>query len=54
LVDGWLGLAPLFTIVLFLFGVAGTSYMTWFRYEAEMRRVEAGKPWARKRAAGGR
>ena len=49
LLDGWLGLAPLLTIVLFLFGVAGTSYMAWFRYEAEMRRVEADKPWTRRR-----
>ena len=52
LLDGWLGLAPLFTIVLFLFGVAGTSYMAWFRYDAEMRRVEADKPWARRRVEG--
>jgi F0F1-type ATP synthase assembly protein I len=52
LLDHWLGLAPLLTIVLFLFGVAGTSYMAWFRYEAEMRRVEADKPWARRRVEG--
>jgi hypothetical protein len=52
LLDGWLGLAPLLTIVLFLFGVAGTSSMAWFRYEAEMRRVEADKPWARRRVEG--
>jgi putative F0F1-ATPase subunit (Ca2+/Mg2+ transporter) len=49
LLDGELGLAPLLTIVLFLFGVAGTSYMAWFRYDAEMRQLEAGKPWARRR-----
>ena len=47
--DRWLGLAPLLTIVLFLFAVAGTSYMAWFRYDAEMRQVEAGKPWTRHR-----
>ena len=50
--DHWWGLTPLFTLVLFLFGVAGTSYMAWFRYEAEMRRVEADKPWTRRRAEG--
>jgi len=50
--DRWLGLAPVLTIVLFLFGVAGTSYMAWFRYEAEMRRVERDAPWARHRAGG--
>jgi F0F1-type ATP synthase assembly protein I len=49
LLDGWLGLAPLLTIVLFLFGVVGTSYMAWFRYDAEMRQLEADKPWARRR-----
>ena len=52
LLDRWLGLAPLLTIILFVFGVAGTTYMAWFRYEAEMRRVEAEKPWARRRAEG--
>jgi hypothetical protein len=52
LLDVELGLRPLLTIVLFLFGVAGTSYMAWFRYEAEMRRVEADKPWARRRVGG--
>lgn len=51
--DRWLGLAPLLTLVLFLFGVAGTSYMAWFRYDAEMRRVEADKPWTRGRGAEG-
>ena len=51
--DHWLGLTPLFTLVLFLFGVAGTSYMAWFRYEAEMRRVEADKPWTRRRVVEG-
>ena len=50
----WLGLTPLLTIVLFLFGVAGTTYMAWFRYEAEMREVEADKPWARRRVEGPR
>ena len=48
--DRWLDLVPLLTLVLFLFGVAGTSYMAWFRYDAEMRRVEADKPWTRGRS----
>ena len=51
--DHWLGLTPLFTLVLFLFGVAGTSYMAWIRYDAEMRRVEADKPWTRHRTPEG-
>ncbi len=49
LLDRWLGLFPLLTIVLFLFGVVGTSYMTWVRYEAEMRQHEQDAPWARRR-----
>jgi Flp pilus assembly protein TadB len=47
--DRWLGLTPLFTIVLTLWALAVVSYMTWFRYEAEMRRMEAGAVWARPR-----
>lgn len=49
LLDRALGLTPLLTIVLFLFGVVGTSYMAWFRYEEEMRRHEQDAPWARRR-----
>jgi Flp pilus assembly protein TadB len=47
--DRWLGLTPLFTIVLTLWALAVVSYMTWFRYEAEMRRMEEGAVWARPR-----
>jgi len=51
LLDRWLGLAPLLTILLFLFGVVGTSYMAWVRYDAEMREQEQDAPWAKRRAA---
>jgi Flp pilus assembly protein TadB len=47
--DRWLGLTPLFTIVLTVWALIVVSYMTWFRYEAEMRRVEEGAVWARTR-----
>ncbi len=47
--DRWLGLTPLFTIVLTLWALAVVTFMAWYRYEAEMRRVEEGAVWARAR-----
>jgi Putative F0F1-ATPase subunit Ca2+/Mg2+ transporter len=38
--DRWLGVVPIFTIALTLFSLAGVGYMTWFRYDEEMRRHE--------------
>ena len=46
LVDRWVGLYPLFTIVLALAGVIGTFLSTWYRYEAAMKAEEARSPWA--------
>jgi F0F1-type ATP synthase assembly protein I len=52
LADRALGTTPLLTIVFLLFAVCGVGYMTWFRYEAEMKRHEAEAVWARtKRSA---
>lgn len=48
LLDRWLGTSPLFLIVLFLFAVAGVGYMTWFKYEEEMKQHEADAVWNRK------
>ena len=45
--DRWLGVTPLFTIVLTLWALAVVGYLTWYRYEAEMRRLEEGAAWAR-------
>jgi F0F1-type ATP synthase assembly protein I len=47
LVDRWLGTSPLFLIVLFLFAIAGVGYMTWFKYEEEMKQHEADAVWNR-------
>ena len=47
--DRWVGTVPLFTLLLFFFGVAGTGYMTWFRYDQEMRAQEADAVWNRDR-----
>ena len=49
LVDRWVGTTPLFTILLLLFAVAGVGYMTWFRYEEEMKRHEADAVWNRRK-----
>ncbi|HUF32850.1 MAG TPA: AtpZ/AtpI family protein [Acidimicrobiales bacterium] len=47
LLDRWLGLVPVLTIVFSLWGLGVSMYMTWFRYDQEMkvheaRRLEAG------------
>jgi hypothetical protein len=49
LLDRWLGLFPLFTIGLFLFAMAGQFVMMWVRYDAEMKRQEAGAVWNRRK-----
>ena len=48
LLDRQLGTGPLFLIVAFFFAVAGVGYMTWRRYEDEMRRQEADAVWNRR------
>jgi F0F1-type ATP synthase assembly protein I len=45
--DRWLGVVPLFTIVLVLFCIAGLSARMWFEYDARMKVHEAAGPWAR-------
>jgi hypothetical protein len=47
--DRWLGLTPLLTVLLTVWALCGVCYMTWFRYDAEMRSLEEGAVWARAR-----
>ena len=47
LLDRWLGLLPVFTIVFFLVGMAGVIARMWYGYEARMKEHEAAGPWAR-------
>lgn len=47
--DGWIGIRPVLTIVLGTLGVAGIFVKMWLGYDREMRRLEAGTPWARSR-----
>jgi Putative F0F1-ATPase subunit Ca2+/Mg2+ transporter len=46
--DRWLGLFPLFTLVLLLFALTGQFVMMWIRYDAEMKAHEAGAVWNRR------
>lgn len=41
LLDRWLGLVPVLTIVFSLWGLGASMYMTWFRYDQEMKGHEA-------------
>ena len=49
LVDRWVGTLPLFTLVFFLFAIAGIGYMTWFRYDEQMKQHESDAVWNRDR-----
>jgi len=42
-----LGTRPLFTVVLFLFGVCGSFAAAYYRYQARSRSLDHGQPWAR-------
>ena len=46
LLDRWLGLLPVFTIVFFLIAVAGVIARMWYGYDAQMKEHEASGPWA--------
>ncbi len=48
LIDRWLGLFPVFTIVLLAFGVVGVFIKMWFTYDAKMREHDAAAVWAPK------
>jgi hypothetical protein len=50
-VDRWLGIVPVFSIILFLVSVAGMFAKTWYAYEARMREEDAAAPWAKGAAA---
>lgn len=49
--DRWLGIVPLFTIVLVLICIAGLAVRMWFVYDARMKVHEAAGPWARTKAS---
>jgi F0F1-type ATP synthase assembly protein I len=47
LVDRWLDTAPLFLIVLGLFGVLAAVVTAYYEYQGRIERHDEGKPWAR-------
>lgn len=50
--DRTLGTAPLFFLLLILFGFTGMFVRMWLGYDTEMRRHEANAPWAPKHRDG--
>ncbi len=46
LLDRWLGLWPVLTVVLSVVGVVAGFVRTWYRYDLQMREQEAKAPWA--------
>ena len=47
LLDRWVGLLPVFTILLFLIAVLGQFVKMYYTYDARMKAHEAAGPWAR-------
>ena len=50
LLDRWLGLLPVLTIIFFLVGMAGVVVRMYYGYDATMKEHEAASPWARSEA----
>jgi len=46
LLDRWLGLLPVLTIVFFLVAMVGLVARLWYAYDAEMKLHENAGPWA--------
>jgi len=49
LLDRWLGLTPILTIIFFLVATAGVIARMYYGYAAKMAEHEAAGPWAAKR-----
>jgi hypothetical protein len=47
LLDRWLGLLPILTIVFFLIGMSGVIARMWYGYDARMKELEAAGPWSK-------
>lgn len=48
LLDSWLGIVPVLTIVFSMWAFVVVAWMTWRRYDAKMTRLEAEGSWARR------
>jgi F0F1-type ATP synthase assembly protein I len=51
LLDRWLGLVPVFTIVFFLVAVLGVAVRMYYGYDAKMKEHDAAAPWGSKDSA---
>lgn len=40
LIDRWLGITPILTVLFAIWGIGVTMYTTWIRYDSDMRRHE--------------
>jgi Putative F0F1-ATPase subunit Ca2+/Mg2+ transporter len=47
LIDGWIGIRPVLTLVLATVGVAGIFVKMWLGYDRQMREHEARAVWAK-------
>jgi F0F1-type ATP synthase assembly protein I len=45
LLDRWLGLMPVFTILFFLVGMGGVIARMYYAYDAKMKQHDAASPW---------
>ena len=50
LLDRWLGLVPILTILFFLVATGGLVARVWYGYDARMKQHEASGPWATTKA----
>ncbi len=51
LLEGWVGIRPVLTIVFFLTAVAGQFVKMYYSYDARMKVLEGAGPWATRPAA---
>ncbi len=51
LLDRWLGLLPVFTIIFFLVAVFGVAVRMYYGYAAKMKEHDAAGPWGNKETA---
>ena len=49
LLDRWLGIVPVFTLILLLVAFGGVATTLWLSYDREMKVHEENGPWARHR-----
>jgi hypothetical protein len=47
LIDGWVGIRPVLTLVLGIVGISGIFVKLWLGYDRDMREHEAKAAWAR-------